>query len=174
MKAPAESKPRLKLLGRDLQLAQIDAKTRKQAAVVLEVLAGLRTPQQAADALEVALPTYFHLEVKALRGLLWACTPSPPGRQHALGKKLRQAEARCADLERQLHRYQALMRNAQRGLGLSAPEPPKDAPQGKRRKRTAVRALRAIKLLNQAPTPSAEAPAEVPASSPLAPVASGA
>ena len=170
MKALADRKPRLKLLGRDLQLVQIDLKARKQAAAVLEVLAGLRTPQQAAEALEVSLPTYFNLEIKALRGLLWACTPSPPGRQQALSKKLRDAEERSADLERQLNRYQALLRTAQRGIGLSAPpEPAKDVPKGKRPKRAAVRALRAIKLLSAVPEP----PANPPASSLPAPVVSG-
>lgn len=152
-----ERKPRLKLLGRDLQLVQIDAKARRQAAAVLEVLAGLWTPQQAAEVLGVSLPTYFTLEVKALRGLLWACTPSPPGRQHALGKRLRQAEGRCEDLQRQVHRYQALLRTAQRTIGLSVPPAPakdaskafKDGAKGKRPKRPAVRALRAIKLLQQ-------------------------
>jgi hypothetical protein len=148
-------KPRLKLLGRELQLVQIDAKARRQAAAVLEVLAGLWTPQQAAEVLEVSLPTYFHLEIKALRGLLWACAPTPPGRQHTLSKRLREAEQHGAELERQVNRYQALLRTAQRDLGISASAVSAASAKagtpgkGKRPKRAAVRALRAIKLLTQ-------------------------
>src|SRR5450756_674759 len=98
-------KTRLKLLGNDLQLAQIDQQARRKVAGVLEVLAGLRTPEQAAQSLEMSLPTYFNLETRALRGLLFACTPHPPGRQQAVEKKLRDAEARNAELQRQLQRY---------------------------------------------------------------------
>ena len=162
-------KTRLKLLGNDLQLAQIDQQARRKAAGVLEVLAGLRTAEQAAQSLEMSLPTYFNLETRALRGLLFACTPHPPGRQQAVEKKLRDAEARNAELQRQLQRYQALLRVAQHSVGL--PAAANQMPAGKhRRKKPAIRALRAIRLLKQ------ESPAESPPlveSAVPAPVANG-
>ena len=50
-------------------LTQDTSRQAKQvAAAILEVLAGARTPQQAADALAVSLPRYYQLESRALRG----------------------------------------------------------------------------------------------------------
>ena len=54
---------------------------KKLAAAILEVLAGGRTPTQAAEALSVSLPRYYQLEVRGLRALLAACEPRPRGRQ---------------------------------------------------------------------------------------------
>src|SRR5215831_6469929 len=53
---------------------------RKVAAVILEVLAGIRTPAQAAAALGVGVPRYYHLEGRAVRGLVEGCEPRPRGR----------------------------------------------------------------------------------------------
>ena len=143
----------------DLDLAQLTPESRKHAACVLEVLAGLRSPEQAALALGVSLPTYFNLETRALRGLVHGCTPVPPGRTMALLKQVRGLESKCAGLEKQVGRYQALLRNAQRSAGLlTVPAQPKAKVPGKRRRRPAVRALRPIEVLqrDQAPaSPSA-------------------
>src|SRR5947209_17562740 len=54
---------------------------RQRAAAILEVLAGARSPTEAAQALGVSLPRYYLLEARALGGLLAACEPQPPGRQ---------------------------------------------------------------------------------------------
>jgi hypothetical protein len=54
---------------------------KRLAAVVLDVLAGSRTPPQAAEALGVSLPRYYQLEARALGGLLAACESRPRGRQ---------------------------------------------------------------------------------------------
>ena len=154
------SKMRLKLLGNELQLVQIDARARKQAAAVLEVLAGLRTPQQAADELGISLPTYFNLEIRAMRGLTFACCAQPPGRQQTLAPKLRQAQSRLAELEQQVGRYQALLRTAQRSVGLAPPVPSK-RPAGTRRapRKPSVRAMRTIAALGQAQPHADESPA---------------
>src|SRR5262245_47690243 len=53
---------------------------KRLAASVLEVLAGARTPAQAAAALGLSLPRYYQLEGRALRGLLAGCEPRPKGR----------------------------------------------------------------------------------------------
>lgn len=146
---------RSKLLGEQLHLAQVDLEARRKAAAVLEVLAGLRSADQAARSLDVSLLTYFNLETRALRGLLFACTPHPPGRRQATDKKLRDAEARIEELSRQVQRHQALLRVAQSGLGLTSPTTTsaKDVAAtstGKRRRhQPAVRATRVIRLLQQ-------------------------
>src|ERR1700678_2763200 len=59
--------------------ASKDAK--RLAAAVLEVLAGLRTPFQAAEAIGRSEAGYYQLEARALRGLLEACVSKPKGRQ---------------------------------------------------------------------------------------------
>ncbi len=50
------------------------------AAAILEVLAGVRTPTCAAEALAISLPRYYQWEERALEGLLLACEPRPLGR----------------------------------------------------------------------------------------------
>lgn len=142
---------RTKLLENDLALDQISGESRKHAACVLEVLAGLRSPEQAADALGMSLPTYYNLETRALRGLVHGCTPTPPGRTMMLLKQVRSLEIKAATLQKQLGRYQALLRNAQRSAGLVLP--PATAPAGKsaakRKHQPAVRALRAVEALQR-------------------------
>lgn len=141
---------RTKLLEGDLALDQITGDSRKQAAAVLEVLAGLRSPEQAAAALGLSLQTYYNLETRALRGLLHGCTPTPPGRTLTLLKQVRSLEIKSAGLEKQVGRYQALLRNAQRAAGLSPPAPVAAGKSNGRRKRPpAVRALRAVEALQR-------------------------
>jgi len=162
---------RTKLLSKELELEQITPESRKQAAVVLEVLAGVRTADQACSALGISLPTYYNLETRALRGLIWSCTPEPPGRTLLLARKLRLAELKSAELEKQVQRYRALLRTAQRSIGLVPPESPKPAT-GKRgpRKPTvrAMRAIEAIRRLEQ--TPAADTPDATPSPVPPASV----
>jgi hypothetical protein len=131
------------------------------AVAILEVLAGLRTPAEAAQSLQISVPRYYVLETRALEGLVAACEPKPLGKQPtpqtritALEKELQQARHECA-------RQQALVRAAQRTVGLTLPatRPGKqkaEATQGaakksgkRRRRRPTVRALRAAKTLRE-------------------------
>jgi len=161
--SPKKSPRRTKLLSHGMDVERVSLESRKQASCVLEVLAGVRTPEQAASALEISVPTYYHLEMRALRGLVHGCTPEPPGRKQALLRQVREAEARCAEVERQVQRYRALLRSAQRAAGVLAEVV--DEPKAKRRVGTAadssatrsrrprkprVRALRAIAALDTA------------------------
>lgn len=154
---------RTKLLNKTLELEQITPESRKQAAVVLEVLAGVRTPDQACAALGISLPTYYNLETRALRGLIWSCTPEPPGRTLLLARKLRLAELKSAGLEKQVQRYQALLRTAQRSIGLVPPESPKPASGKRKPKKPTVRAMRAIEAIRRVEqTPAADTPDAAP------------
>ena len=155
---------RTKLLNKTLELEQITPESRKQAAVVLEVLAGVRTPDQACAALSISLPTYYNLETRALRGLIWSCTPEPPGRTLLLARKLRLAELKSAELEKQVQRYQALLRTAQRSIGLVPPESPRPAAGKRRPKKPTVRAMRAIEAIRQVEHAPAATPDVTPTS----------
>ena len=54
---------------------------KRLAAVLLDVLAGARTPPQATETLGVSLPRYYQLEDRALAGFVLACETRPRGRQ---------------------------------------------------------------------------------------------
>ena len=144
--------PRTKHLEAELELIQVSPESRKQAACVLEVLAGLRSPEQAAEVLGVTLQTYYNIETRALRGLVHGCTSTPPGRTMMLLKQVRGLESKCGFLEKQVGRYQALLRNAQRTAGLLPPPvEPKARPGAKRKpKKPSIRALRAIQAIGRA------------------------
>jgi hypothetical protein len=125
---------------------QRSPEARKHAAAILEVLAGARTPLQAAEALAVSLPRYYQLEQRGLEALLAACEPRPRGRGRRAGQEVVRLQKETERLQRELSRQQALVRLAQRNVGLS-PVPPagkqaaRPAGQKKRRRRPVARAL---------------------------------
>ena len=131
---------------------------RRLAAAILEVLAGARTPTEAAAALELSLPRYYQLEIQALRGLVAACEPQPRGRQVSPDKEalaLRQENAR---LRREVGRQQALVRAGQRAVGLAAPPPAPVKADGKKpRRRRLARALRVAAQLQKSDNDSCPA-----------------
>src|SRR5262249_58659995 len=92
--------------------------------VVLDVLAGSRTPRQAAEALGVSLPRYYQLEARALGGLLEACQPRPRGRRPDVEAELAGARKELERVKRELARSQALVRLTQRTVGVAPPSPP--------------------------------------------------
>jgi hypothetical protein len=138
---------------------------RKRAAAILEVLAGARTPTAAAEALGVSLPRYYLLEVQALHGMLVACEPRSMGRGQSAESALAALKRECEQLRRECARQQALVRAAQRTIGLPAPATEsKSERKGKkrRRRRPTARALRAAARLQPAAdeTPAAPVAAE--------------
>jgi hypothetical protein len=131
------------------------------AAAILEVLAGARTPGQAAGALGVSLPRYFQLETRAMRAVVTSCEPRPRGRLRSADTELAALRRQHDRLQRELARQQTLVRMAQRTIGLAPPAPPpKPAPGKKKRRRPVVRALRAVAHLQEQSeqTPATEAP----------------
>lgn len=123
------------------------------AACVLEVLAGLRTPTEAAQELGVSLPRYYQLEQRALQGLVAGCTPARRGR--AISSEDENARLRRDNerLTRECQRQQALVRLARQAAGLANPaaKPSKESAPGgtKRRVRRTVRGHEAARRLRQ-------------------------
>lgn len=105
-------------LARGMKVDEVDLAARRRAACVLEVLAGVRSPEEAAIALEVQLGTYFQIEERALRGLLSSCSPQPRGHAPDYAKALEESRRRVGELEREVQRHQALLRSAQRTASL--------------------------------------------------------
>lgn len=123
---------------------------RRLAAAILEVLAGTRTPAQAATAVEVSLPRYYHLENRALRGLLLACEPKARGRTRTPDRDLTALRRQYERLQQEVTRQQALVRIAQRSIGLAPPAPAPAKGNGKKRpRRPTTRALSVANRLQQ-------------------------
>jgi hypothetical protein len=128
-----------------LELAGASTMARRWAAAILEVLAGVRTPPQAAAALTVSLPRYYVGELRALQGLLAACEPRPKGRVRTPADELARLRREADQLRRQCARQQSLLRVAQRAVGLPAAAPAapvRGAAKKQRQRRPTVRALR--------------------------------
>lgn len=121
------------------------------AVVILEVLAGMRTPTDAAAALAISLPRYYQLETRALEGLVAALEPRPLGKQPSPESRIAQLEKERDEARREAARQQALVRVAQRSLGIKPPavEAKEQTRAGRRRRRPAVRALKAAQALRK-------------------------
>jgi hypothetical protein len=132
----------------------------RTAAAILEVLAGARTPAQAASALQVSLPRYYQVEARALRGLVAACAPQPRGPGHNAEREVTKLRRQQERLERELSRQQTLVRLAQRSIGLAPPAAPAKDGNKKRRRRPTARALQAAAHLQTDRQPAAEPVAE--------------
>jgi hypothetical protein len=124
---------------------------RRIASAVLEVMAGIRTPTDAASALSISMPRYYILEKRALEGLIGACEPRPKGPGRRPDKEVERLRLQVARLEQDVARSQALARAAQRTLGLAPPVKPvarkADAAGKKHRRRRPV--VRALKVLDR-------------------------
>ena len=131
---------------------------RRTAAVILEVLSGVRATAEACEALAVTPMRYYVLETRALQGLVGALEPRPRGKRRSSEDELREIRREKQKLERELARSRALVRIAERTIGIpAAGAKSKIAAGGKihRRRRRPERAARAIAALRK---PSAEAP----------------
>ena len=92
---------------------------RRRAAVVLAALAGAVTPTEAATALGVSLSCYYLLETRALLGLRKACEPTPTGRVESPERRIERLTKEADRLRNEVTRLQALLRAAQRTIGLN-------------------------------------------------------
>jgi hypothetical protein len=144
-------------LGRDTS-----REAKRVAAAILEVLAGARTPSEAATALAMSVPHYYQVESRALRGLLAACEPKPRGRVRSPESEVTALRHDNQRLQREITRQQALVRAAQRTVGLTPPAtpPPGKTSSKKIRKRKVARALNIASRLQQ--TADVVMPAIVP------------
>lgn len=144
------------------------------AAAILEVLAGVRTPGQAAEALGVSQARYFQVETRAMQALVAGCELKPRGPGRNADKELASLRRQHERLQQEVSRQQTLLRLAQRTIGLAPPRAPAKAavnPSGskdkskKRQRRPVVRALRAAEALqrrSQEPPSEEASPATTP------------
>ncbi|HUC76144.1 MAG TPA: hypothetical protein VMS04_12665 [Vicinamibacterales bacterium] len=162
MKKPTSARP----TGPKALDGSADAK--KQAAVILEVLAGAKTTTEGSQALGVSLPRYYVLETRALQGILLALEPRPRGKRVSQAAELDHVKQDKTRLEREVTRLQALLRASQRSIGIVEPKPNpgrKIGRTGRRTRRGTARALRAVSALRTGETPTTH-PAETTESRP--------
>jgi hypothetical protein len=134
------------------------AEAKRLATAILEVLAGLRTPIQAAETLGVALPRYYLLESRAVHAIVLACESRSAGRGPSPQSALASLQRECEQLRRDLARQQTLVRAAQRTIGLTPPAPSRPPRDGKkhRQRRPVARGLKAAaRLVEEHPEPLA-------------------
>jgi hypothetical protein len=142
----------------------VSREARRLAAAVLEVLAGVRTPVEAAQQLDISLTRDSIDEGRALQGLVAACAPRPRGRVRSPDSELAAVRRECDQLRRQSARLQALLRGAQRTVGLAPAPPPAAKPDragGKKRRprKPTARALKAAAALQEQAAAATEPPA---------------
>ena len=128
---------------------------RRTAAVILEVLSGVRGTAEACDALSVTPMRYYVLETRALQGLVLALEPRPRGKRRSTEDEIHEVRRENKKLERELARTRALVRLAERTIGIPAAGGKSKIPPGgkARRRRRPERAARAIAALRK---PAAE------------------
>jgi len=136
---------------------------RRIAVGLLEVLSGAKGPQEGSEYLGVSLNRYYQLETRGLQGLITALEPRPRGKAKSEARQLELAEAEGRRLKRELVRHQALLRAAERSLGLKIASRRKlavgtDPKSGKKRRRvTAARATKVIAVLSAPRSPAESA-----------------
>src|SRR5262245_62156123 len=131
-----------------------DETAKRTMTVILEVLAGMRTTTEAAQALEISSMRYYVLERREMEGLVQALAPRPKGKKKQPEGTLESLRRDKKRLEREVGRLQALVRAAQRTTKLRPlPSRGKKRGEGRRARRPQVRAEKTIALLQ---TPATE------------------
>lgn len=134
----------------DLDAVEEEGIERRRGVVILEVLAGLRNASDAAQELDLVVQTYYQLEERAVRGLVEACAPLPPGPKRDYVREVEELEKERDRLQAENARFQALVRTSQLSVGI---DPDRRKAPKKRNRRPTVRALRAIGQLESKPKP---------------------
>ena len=97
--------------------AATPSEAQRLAAAILECLAGVRSPPEAAELIGVSLPRYYQLETRALEGLVTALGPRPRGKQPSLELTIARLEKELEAARRDCARQEALVRVTQRSMG---------------------------------------------------------
>jgi len=106
-----------------------EREARRTAAVILEVLAGLRSASEASEVLGMALARYYVLERRAVSGMVDGLGPRPRGRPRTDEERARQLTAEVERLQGEVARLESLHRLSQRAIGVPV-EPARGAKPG--------------------------------------------
>lgn len=124
--------------------------------MMLEVLGGMRGPQEASQELGISTMRYYALEERALQGMVQALEPRPKGRRspnpHEAALK---AQRERDQLRRDLGRTQALLRLVRKSVHLG--EPGEKAKGGKRHRKPQGRTAKLVARLKGPPSEAPDA-----------------
>lgn len=138
---------------------------KRMACLVLEVLSGLRSPASASGVAGIAPQRYYALETRALQAIVQALEPRPKGPRHRPETERDRVLKRCERLERELRRAHALLRTAQRTIGLGPPKETevtrkdKSGKERRHKRRPQVRARKTVDALRESITREVAGPA---------------
>ena len=127
--------------------------SRRQALIILEVLAGTRSSTEAAELLGVSANRYYQLEERAIEGMVKGLEPRPRGPARNWAKEVERLEREKRQLHEECARYQALVRASRLSVGIETEDPTREARRGRNRRPT-VRALRAVRRLESESDPT--------------------
>lgn len=125
-------------------------KARRSAAVILEVLAGLRSVAEASEVMEISPNRYYQLEARALESFVTALEPRPRGRKKGPDQERAELLAEKERLSREVTRLTTLVRVAQRSLGIQVTGKGKQRGAPRRRK-PSHRGKKVVALLRKSP-----------------------
>ena len=126
----------------------------RMAVAILETLSGLKSPMETSEALGVSANRYYQLEARGLQGLVSAMEPKPRGRTLTPVRERDRLQAENDRLQKEMLRYQALVRTAQRTIGLAKPK--RSAAGSKKRRRPRMRAKTVLRTLRPKAAPETE------------------
>jgi hypothetical protein len=148
--------------------SQASERARQLGIGILQVFSGLRTPGEASEALGISVNRYYQLEAKGVVGMLAALEPAPRGRRRNPDQELERLRREKEKAEREATRNLALLRAAQKAVGLVPVK--KEEGEKKRQRRPRVRARALIDAIGEAapgvPTEPAVAPFQRTAANP--------
>lgn len=124
---------------------------RRIAAMMLEVMSGMRTPVEAAESLGMSQMKYYLAESRALQGMVTALEPRAKGRRAKKVEDVLEQVTRERDrLRRDVNRMTSLLRLVRKGARLGEPE--QDTTKNGRKRRKPV--CRAEKLMTRLEEPT--------------------
>ena len=153
---PAKREPKVR---KEKAPVQGSPEARRTAAAILEVMSGVKGPNEASDALGISTMRYYALEDRALQAMVLALEPRPRGRKKPSADEALLGVQRERDqLRRDLGRTQALLRLVRKSVKLQEPvekRKGKGKGKGKRRQSAAGRTPKLLaRLVEPAPTPA--------------------
>mgnify|MGYP001819513656 CR=1 FL=1 len=133
-------------------------RARQITVALLETLSGALGPSEAAAQLQISLSRYYQLETRALKGMLAAVEPRSKGPRKTPQREIDALKAENAALRKELRRHQALLRAAQRSVGLQKSGSSAKTPGTRVRKRRGSRGQTVLQTLRGDPdAPGGEA-----------------
>lgn len=137
-------------------MIQGSEESKKKAALILEVLSGLKTITEACAILGIKGIRYYLLEGRAMQGMVSAMENLPKGRrERPIEDQLKRTEKDRDRLARELRQTQVLLRMVRRSYGVTEPVEKPGTKVRRRRRQGKLRVAQVLARLQMTgPTPT--------------------